>query len=114
MLPRVSNFFHGTTSPLPSDDEAALPEEFLTLLDTPQIKIERIISHAQASPPDFWYDQPEDEWVLVLRGEATLEFADGGMVDLPVGSHLLIPKHTRHRVERTTAETIWLAIFFKP
>jgi cupin 2 domain-containing protein len=74
-------------------------------------RIERIISHGQASPPDFWYDQQQDEWVLVLRGEATLEFDPGGMVEMKAGDHLTIPRHHRHRVARTTAETLWLAVY---
>ncbi|HYJ16061.1 MAG TPA: phosphoribosylaminoimidazole carboxylase, partial [Candidatus Limnocylindria bacterium] len=52
-------------------------EEFLTLFDNANVKIERIVSHANPSPAGFWYDQDEDEWVVVLRGSATLEFAGG-------------------------------------
>ncbi len=88
-------------------------EIFRTLLESPHVKLEHMISHGQASPPDFWYDQVEDEWVLLLRGKATLEFADGGMVELTSGSHLTIPKHVRHRVHQTTEDAIWLALFLK-
>ncbi len=28
------------------------------------LRVERIVSIAQSSPEGFWYDQPEDEWVL--------------------------------------------------
>jgi cupin 2 domain-containing protein len=93
--------------------EAQDRETFRTLLESPHIKLEHIISRGQASPPDFWYDQEEDEWVLLLRGGATLEFADGGMVELTAGDHLTIPKHVRHRVHRTTENAIWLALFLK-
>ncbi|CAI0800865.1 cupin domain-containing protein [Serratia proteamaculans] len=44
--------------------EAALQAEaetFETLLSQPNVKIERIISTGQSSPPDFWYCR-------VLRG----------------------------------------------
>jgi hypothetical protein len=40
------------------------------------MKIERIISQGQASPPGFWYDQAWNEWVIVLKGSATLQFED--------------------------------------
>ena len=96
-----------------SGDSTGGAETFRTLLESPHVKLEHIISHGQASPPDFWYDQDEDEWVLLLRGSATLEFADGSMVELTTGDHLTIPKRVRHRVARTTEDAIWLALFLK-
>ncbi len=38
------------------------------LLSRQDLKIERIVSTGQASPPGFWYDQPWDEWVIMLSG----------------------------------------------
>ena len=46
------------------------------LLAAPEMRIERIVSLGQASPPGFWYDQGEAEWVLLLAGRARLRFAD--------------------------------------
>ncbi len=94
---------------------AALPqkardEHFLTLLETHGTKIERIVSRSHSSPAGFWYDQPHDEWVMLLRGEATLEFADGELVTLKEGDYLAIPPHVKHRVRETAPETIWLAV----
>ena len=77
------------------------------------MKIERIVSHSHSSPAEFWYDQPGDEWVIVLRGSATLAFADGKSVDLSAGDYLEIARHVRHRVARTADETIWLAVHLK-
>ena len=88
-------------------------EEFATLFENPAVKIERIVSHSHSSPEGLWYDQSADEWVLVVRGAATLEFAGGELVEMNEGDHLLIPRHTRHRVRRTTDETIWLAVHVK-
>ena len=51
-------------------------EQIVALLTHADLKIERIVSTGQASPPGFWYDQPHGEWVLVLRGEAKLAFED--------------------------------------
>jgi cupin 2 domain-containing protein len=107
MTPPTANFFATST------DSTDKGEVFRTLLESPHVKLEHIISHGQASPPDFWYDQEEDEWVLLLRGGATLEFADGGMVELTTGDHLTIPQHMRHRVHHTTEDAIWLALFLK-
>lgn len=92
-----------------------LSEEFgEELLRTGDFRLERIVSRGQASPPGFWYDQDHDEWVLLLKGSATLGFADGTAVDLRPGDHLLIPRRVRHRVERTDplGDTVWLAIHF--
>jgi len=55
---------------------AASAEEFRELLCRPGIKIERIVSTGQCSPPGFWYDEPQAEWVILLRGEARLRFED--------------------------------------
>ena len=84
------------------------------LLRTDSFRIERIVSRGQASPPGFWYDQETDEWVLLVKGSATLGFADGRSIFLAPGDHLLIPRHVRHRVERTDPEgdTVWLAVLF--
>jgi cupin 2 domain-containing protein len=84
------------------------------LLRRRALRIERIVSRGQVSPPDFWYDQEDDEWILLLAGSAALRFADGGLVALKPGDHLLIPRHCRHRVERTDpeGETHWLAVHF--
>lgn len=94
---------------------AALPvltskEEFLTLFDNGTARVERIVSCNHASLPGFWYDQDEDEWVMVLRGSAAIEFDDGRFVEMVAGDYLTIPRHARHRVARTDAKTIWLAM----
>jgi cupin 2 domain-containing protein len=92
-----------------------LPEElFTTLLDSASIRIERIVSHGQASPDGFWYDQPQHEWVVVLKGAARLRFEDE-MIEMKPGDFVNIPAHKRHRVEWTTPDepTVWLAVFYR-
>lgn len=89
------------------------PEELSTgLIPDVGVKIERIVSSGQSTPEGQWYDQPRDEWVALLQGEATLQYEDASEVTLTAGSHLLIPAHTRHRVARTspTPPCIWLAV----
>jgi len=86
-------------------------EAFERLLARPGLTIERIVSHAHASPPDFWYDQAEDEWVMVVAGRATLGFEDGRALELGPGDWLTLPAHCRHRVLRTADPTVWLAVF---
>ena len=90
-------------------------EQFLELLSRPGLRIERIVSSGQCSPPGFWYDQPDGEWVLLLAGAARLRFADEAEArDLAPGDFLDIAPHRRHRVEWTQPgqPTIWLAVHY--
>ena len=94
---------------------AHLPEELIqTLLSTPHLRIERIVSQGHASPPEFWYDQTEDEWVLLMQGAARLRL-DDEIIELKPGDFLNIPAHRKHRVEWTSPDelTIWLAIHYQ-
>jgi cupin 2 domain-containing protein len=88
-------------------------EQTERLIDTAKLRIERIVSTGQASPAGFWYDQPDDEFVVLLSGAARLRFeADDLSLDLRPGDWVEIPAHVRHRVERTQADppTVWLAV----
>jgi cupin 2 domain-containing protein len=90
-------------------------ENFLELLKSEGLRVERIVSRGHSSPPSFWYDQPEAEWVLLLRGAAMLEFeGDDELLRLTPGDHVNIPPHRRHRVAWTAPDepTVWLAIFY--
>ncbi len=94
--------------------ESAASELTDVLVNSSGVRIERIVSTGQSSPKDFWYDQDEDEWVVVLQGESKLQFDDGTRVDLSPGDHVLIPAHKKHRVEWTSPKqpTVWLAVFY--
>ena len=89
-------------------------EIFELLVQSENVKIERIISRGHRSPESGWYDQEQNEWVIVLKGEAIISFENGEEVNLKAGSHINIPAHKRHKVSWTTpeAETIWLAIHY--
>jgi cupin 2 domain-containing protein len=92
----------------------ALPEELMqTLLVADGVRLERIVSHGHASPEGFWYDQPDDEWILILHGAARLQFADGD-ITLQPGDYLNIPAHRKHRVAWTSPDepTVWLAVWY--
>ncbi|TVS06491.1 MAG: Nif11 domain/cupin domain-containing protein [Cyanobium sp. PLM2.Bin73] len=84
-------------------------------------RLERIHSCSASSPPDFWYDQSEHEWLTLLQGSARLRLAasapgDGEEeLELCRGDALLIPAHRRHRVVATDGEPgcVWLALFWR-
>jgi cupin 2 domain-containing protein len=99
-------------------DLPAVPEnaERCELLHAaPGVRIERIVSTGQSSPPGFWYEQPEAEWVALLQGSAELRFADEAFPrTLLPGDWLHIAPRRRHRVEATCRDmpTVWLALHF--
>jgi cupin 2 domain-containing protein len=89
-----------------------LPRELVQVLArAADVRIERIISHGHASPEGFWYDQPQHEWVIVLKGAARLQFEDG-MVGMKPGDFVNIPAFKKHRVDWTTPDepTVWLGV----
>lgn len=90
-------------------------EVFTEILSAEKVRIERIVSLGHTSPKEGWYDQDENEWVLVLAGSGTLEFMDGRRVVLETGDYLNILARERHRVVRTDPDrpTVWLAVFYQ-
>jgi cupin 2 domain-containing protein len=92
----------------------AANEQVEALRSRPGLRIERIVSTGQASPPGFWYDQPQDEWVIVLRGAAGLIVEGEAERTLGPGDFVLLPAGRRHRVAWTAADepTVWLAVHF--
>jgi cupin 2 domain-containing protein len=106
---------------LPANSPDNLPDNskgelFDTLLQTPCFRVERIVSHGHSSPYGFWYDQDENEWVILLKGSAGLRFeGQENILVLNPGDYLHIDRHRRHRVEWTDPqqETVWLAVHYK-
>lgn len=90
-------------------------EQFDELLSRPGLRIERIVSLGQTSPPGFWYDQADGEWIVVLAGEARLRFEDEAQPRLlRPGDFADIAPHRRHRVDWTHPDmpTVWLAVHY--
>jgi cupin 2 domain-containing protein len=110
MQPEIFNIL----APLPAALEG---EVFESITASGGVRIERIVSNGQATAEGEWYDQKQDEWVLLLAGSAGLLFADSAEpVRLGSGDHLLIPAGCRHRVAWTDPhqKTVWLAVHFAP
>lgn len=96
---------------LPDAREGEVTE---SLLESPALRIERIVSHGQVSPPDFWYDQADGEWVSILQGAAQLTLLEPEeTIVLRAGDYLWLAPHRRHRITWTTPDqpTVWLAVF---
>jgi cupin 2 domain-containing protein len=95
---------------------AELPDEMSACLaQSKSMKIERIVSRGHRSAPGFWYEQQDNEWVLLVKGEAELRFEkENRVVHLTEDMYVNIPAHEKHRVEwtREGVDTIWLAVFY--
>lgn len=102
---------HNIHDSLPIDLSAEAVDE---IINAPGVRIERIVSKGHTSPESGWYDQEENEWVMVLQGAGALTFEDGSTVYLSAGDHINIPANYRHKVSWTDPGrlTIWLAVFY--
>ena len=86
-----------------------------TISGKDNVRIERIVSSGHASTDNFWYDQKQNEYVILLKGEAGLLFEDSDdVVLLKPGDYIDIPAHTKHRVAWTSPgrDTVWLAVHY--
>ncbi|MCB9898396.1 MAG: cupin domain-containing protein [Planctomycetes bacterium] len=94
--------------------DRASDERVDVLVEGRGARVERIVSLGHATPDGEWYDQPRDEWVLLLSGAAVLEFDGGRRLELAAGDGLRLPAHLRHRVAWTDPErpSVWLAVHF--
>ena len=101
-----SNLFAGFSG----DGQAEQAQELFRLTAG---RVLRIQSCGQVSPPGFWYEEPEDEWIAVLTGEGELEWPDGGRQRLKSGDWLFIPAGEKHRVSYTSSRPpcFWLAVY---
>jgi len=94
-----------------ADLPAALPAEQINTFATgTRFRLEHILSGSHASRTDFWYDQPDAEWAVLLAGRAELEFEEG-VVGMQAGDAVLIPAHLKHRIARSSG-AVWLALHF--
>ena len=88
-------------------------EKFFEIFRNETIKVEKIVSNGQKSPDNFWYEQEESEFILLLDGFAILEFEDR-IIELKKGDCLNIKAMEKHRVKFTSLDepTIWFAVFY--
>ena len=91
----------------------ALPiseEHIAVLAETDSVRAERIVS---AGHTTGWLDQSETELVILIEGNAVIEF-ENKKIELSRGDTLLIKPHERHRVACTSASPpcVWLCVFY--
>jgi len=96
---------------IPQDLQEELFEDILIKDD---LKIERIVSDGHTSPKEGWYESAQNEWVILLQGEAVLSFEKGEDLLLKKGDYCHIFALQKHKVSYTshTQKSIWLAIYY--
>lgn len=112
-MEKMGNIFDKRGIVPPGSAQEQGREVFDTLLSVAatagqRVRLERIMSFGEEHGE--WYDQGWDEWVMVVRGEAALEWGDGSVTELEAGDYLLIEAYRRHRVLRTSFDCVWLAL----
>lgn len=101
-------------SPANLFDDAVPPatgERFETLLSHRNLVVERIVSSSRTTPTA--YVQPQDEWVLLAHGTATLD-VDGRPLALKAGDHVFLPAGVPHTVTTVSDGAVWLAVHLHP
>lgn len=94
--------------------DAAAPvqgERFETLLQHRNLVVERIVSSSRIA--SVQYVQPQDEWVVLLQGSATLSVA-GSQVQLRSGDYLFLAAGVAHTVNQVSDGALWLAVHLHP
>ena len=100
------NFFND----LPNANAGEVIEEITTFAKG-AVRIERIISGGHSSEEGFWYEQDDDEWVLLIRGSARLLIEGRGeALAMKAGDPIELPAKLRHRVDFASEDALWLAV----
>ncbi|MDL2260480.1 cupin, partial [Deltaproteobacteria bacterium OttesenSCG-928-K17] len=81
---------------IPADEACEFMETILH--SDSRLYIERIISNGHTTEHGKWYDQDHDEWVVVLKGWAKVQYKNGREIHIDEGDHLFLPKRVAHRV----------------
>ncbi len=82
-------------------------ENTTELLQHKNVTINRIISNRIEN--GSWYDQDEDEWLVLIRGVALL-MIDNEEKTLKSGDTLFIPSQQLHKVISTSDDALWLTV----
>lgn len=95
--------------------EKALDDELIEVIfENENIRVERIVSMGQITPESYVYDQKDDEFVTVIKGNAVLYFNDDNKeIKLLEGDSILIKAGCKHQIKYTSSPCVWLCVFYK-
>ncbi len=85
-------------------------EVITALFSMKEARLEWIVSYGQSSDEGFWYEQDQDEWVMLLKGNAVLRFEGDCDLSLQAGDCLTLPAGLKHRVHSVSDDAIWLGL----
>lgn len=90
-------------------------EIFSSIFSSRGLKIKRIISKGYRTPERKWLIDDTDEFVILLKGSASIRFFNGEIKKMKRGDYIHIPPGTKHKVTYTSKKPCcyWLAIHFK-
>lgn len=94
---------------LPSTNSAKIE----SIAETVDVRVERVTSRGQASASGVYCPQSDNEWLIMVKGQTTLEIGTD-TVNLIAGDYVFIPSNTRNRVQSTSPneDTVWVAVYF--
>jgi cupin 2 domain-containing protein len=101
---QIGNFLSETHLPIAG-------ECFDEILRHKNLVVERIVSVSIVVPIE--YAQEQDEWVMLMQGEATLIVA-GQTMRLKAGDYIFLPAGTAHTLQSTSHGAVWLAVHLYP
>jgi len=78
-------------------------EVFENIVKNDAIHIERIISKGHTSPESGWYEEQQNEWVILLKGQAMILFENQTTVYLRPGE--TIPMLLQDALSGASSET---------
>lgn len=87
-------------------------ELHITVYESDVLKIQTIKSFGFKSAEGEWFDQNEEEVVLIIRGRAVLQFDDKN-VSLEKGDKYIIKRHEKHRILYTSKNCEWYCVYIK-
>ena len=81
------------------------------LIKNENVTIERIVSCGNTTD---WYDQAQNEFVILLQGKAIIEYETGEKINIKKGDTVYLPAHLKHRVAYTSKKPpcIWICMFW--
>ena len=90
-------------------------EKVIPFLNGRNFVAEKIISNGFKSANNDWMSEDSDEWVMLIKGKAKLEFENGDILNLKSGDSFNIPANTKHKILYTSNKPFccWLAIHYK-
>ena len=78
------------------------------IFSSPKIRVERITSSGQTTD---WFNQDENELVILLEGEAIIQFLDKELT-IKKGDVINIPSNQIHKTINLSNTCLWLCIFY--